>query len=352
MFRMFRGKSLRKRQICERQIETLTGISLESVRRRVREEAAGTENRREIPVRYSRSRLRRCICVAAAVALLACLSAMTFAGILDFRTLLWGGETEKVRDSGCLPSLENGDIRFTVEDAVSDDTMMYLVYSLESLSEKGTQIIENNPVWIVMDNMEISFSDTSGGKEGTHRYTGVLCSPLKELNRGVKKYFRAEIPLNGVEKISFRMEEGGETADLPMSLNPENVRFELFSDEEAEDWAAGKGREIPAESGLTGEGWILKEIMVTKLSFRVTCFVRNESAGRELPWIEIVYDDGSSLPLADIAAGGYSADSGEPEWKESGEFHRESEFGTFSEVQNPEEIKAVRIAGKEYFTVG
>ena len=47
-----------------------------------------------------------------------------------------------------------------------------------------------------------------------------------------------------------------------------------------------------------------------------------------------------------------SADSGEPEWKESGEFHRESEFGTFSEVQNPEEIKAVRIAGKEYFTVG
>lgn len=345
---MFRRRGRRREKKCEKQIEKITGISAESVRRRVR---AGISDdgmtQRYCAARGNgrRRRFRRSACIAAVVMILICLSAMAFAGIPDFRTLFWERGAEKVKDTGSLPGLENEDIRFAVEDAVSDDSVLYLVFSLESLSEEGRKIIEENPAWVVMNMMEYS-GGSSSAERAERPLSGIRCSPLKELNKGRKKYFRAEITLNGAEKISFRMEEGGEKIEVPAELNPESLRFELFTDREAEDRIAGTGGEIPEEAGLAGNGWILKEIVVTKLSYRVTCLVRKDGSAPELPWIEIVYTDGSSQPLAEISGGSYSADTAGKK-----QFYEINDFGTFKEIRNMEDIKAVRIAGKEYFPV-
>ncbi len=348
---MFRGKKIRKRQQCERRIEMLTGISAESVRQRVRAGLADAGENRTAEGRVPGSRLRRSVCIAAAVIALVSLSVMAFAGILDFRTLFWEEGAGDVRDTGSLSALETEDVRFIVEDAVSDDSMMYLIYSLESLSEEGKRIVEEEPIWTLMNMMECSYRDSSGEEESENANIGVFCSPLEELNEGDKRYFRVKIPLKGIEKISFCMEEGGQKAEVPMSLNPESIRFELFSDDEAEARISEKEDEVAAESGLAGDGWILKDIVVTKLSLRVTCLVKTGTAGYRLPWIEIVYADGSSQPVAEILGGAYS---GDPERSEDGEekgFYEINDFGTFRQVQNPESIKAVRIAGKEYYPV-
>lgn len=329
----------------------LTGISAESVRQRVREGLADAGENRTAKGRLPGSRLRRSVCIAAAVIALLSLSVMAFAGILDFRTLFWEEGAESVRDTGSLPALETEDVRFIVEDAVSDDSMMYLIYSLESLSEEGKRIVEEDPLWTIMKMMEYSYHDSSSEEGRENSNIGVFCSPLEELNEGDKRYFCVKIPLKGIEKISFCMEEGGQKTEVPMNLNPESVRFELFSNEEAEERIAGKEDEAAAESGLAGDGWILKDIVVTKLSLRVTCLVKTATSGYQLPWIEIVYADGSSQPVAEILGGAYS---GDPEGSEVGEeksFYELNDFGTFRQVQNLGSIKAVRIAGKEYYPV-
>ena len=375
--------------LSEREIERLTGISLDSVRNRVFSEIEGKEkaqdaagyseleissvssaerNRRALNKRKTlssgRSRRfhRRIWYLAVIVFLLICIGTAVFAVNIDFRKNYFGEGSDKVNNSSALRSLENGDIRYTVEDTISDGDTLIIVYSVEGLSDAG-KIWANSgdsmfgpaSVGKMGKQGPIHLSFESKEKDGDSRvgFDSIMITRLTEYSAENHPFYQIKMEFTGNCNVKTWIEGCDEVLEIPVDLNPESMEFDI----------AGKisdtGEANPVGGSSAEDGWEIKKVRITKVKMSMDVAVTTEYSEQSIDFfaehVSFIYKDGTvknaKKMLNDKASSGYFDRSqyidsvGEKEENEKTYYTLK---GHFWDIPDFDQIEGILVDGVKY----
>ena len=374
--------------LSEREIERLTGISLDSVRNRVFSEIEGKEraqdatgdgeleissvssaerNRRALNKRKTlssgRSRRfhRRIWYLAVIVFLLICIGTAVFAVNIDFRKNYFGEGSDKVNNSSALRSLENGDIRYTVEDTISDGDTLIIVYSVEGLSDTGKIWVDSGDFLFgpfrksgAQEQIHLSFESDEKDEEEQTGFDSIIITPLTEYSTENHRFYQIIMEFTGNCDVKTWLEGCDEVLEIPVDLNPESMEFDI----------AGKNSDTGETNTVRGSsaenGWEIKKVRITKVKMSMDVAVTMEYSSQDIDFfaehVSFIYKDGTVKNTKEMlndsnhssilrAESPFSDPVGEKEANEKADYTLK---GHFWDIPDFDQIEGILVDGVKY----
>lgn len=381
----------RRMGLSEREIEKLTGISQDSVRRRVFSEIEGKEKAQdaagysELEISSVSSAEERCRALnkkktlgsggrprrfhrriwylAVIVFLLICIGTAVFAVNIDFRKNYFGEGSDKVNNSSALRSLENGDIRYTVEDTISDGDTLIIVYSVEGLSDAGKVRVGSGDFLLgrasvgrtgMQGPIHLSFESTEKNGDARSGFDSIIVAPLTEYSTENHRFYQIKMEFTGNCNVKTWLEGCDEVLEIPVDLNPERMEFDI----------AGKISDTGETNTVRGSsaenGWEIKKVRITKVKMSMDVAVTAEYSEQGIDFfaehVSFIYKDGTvknaEKMLNDRTSSGYFRNKsqyidpvGE---KEENEKMNYTLKGHFWDIPDFDQIEGILVDGVKY----
>lgn len=343
-----------------REIEKLTGVSQDSVRRRVLAEVE-IQGRKKC---YRKFIWRKnCIRLVVIVLLLICIGTAVFAVGIDFRKNYFGEGSDRINSNSALKSLENGDIRYTVEDTISDGDTLIIVYSVEGLSDEGKARVRSGDFLFGKASIgrtgkegpiHLSFEADEKEQKEQIGFDSIIITPASQNSTENHPFYQVLMEFTGNCKVKTWLDGCDEVLEIPINLNPESIEIDLTED------LSDDGTEYN-KIGEDEEGrWKMKKVRITKVKMSMQVSVSREY---ELPRIDffaehiaLVYRDGTVKSAADFLNDGtYSCricDDGVFDLScEESEEPEEYDYilkGHFWDIPDIDQIESIMVDGVEF----